>query len=266
MHPIERLRYVARSGGDGPSLLVREAAGALAGFTAEPAALVTACRRLISRHPHVAPIWWVAARVLAAPDPSHEAWAATQEVEDDETPLHLIDLLPEGALVCLLGWPELSASALPPRGDVQALIVDSLGEGSGLVRRLERIGCDPVLVEERGLGAAAAEADVVLIESIGLGGDALLATAGSLAAAAVARHAGKKVWAVAGVGRVLPGRLWEAYLRRNTDDADAWDLDFDRVPLALCDGVVGPSGLQTVAQALARADCPIVPELLKSAI
>ncbi|MGH9208547.1 MAG: hypothetical protein ACRD1G_18670, partial [Acidimicrobiales bacterium] len=65
MHPIERLRYVARADGAGPSALVRAAAGALAGFSGEPVALVTACRRLVDRHPAVGPMWWLAARVMA---------------------------------------------------------------------------------------------------------------------------------------------------------------------------------------------------------
>ena len=43
MHPIEHLRYVARAAGEGPALLAREAAGALATFNDDPAGLVTAC-------------------------------------------------------------------------------------------------------------------------------------------------------------------------------------------------------------------------------
>ena len=47
MHPIERLRYVARAAGEGPGLLAGEAAGALAAFADDPQGLVTACRRLV---------------------------------------------------------------------------------------------------------------------------------------------------------------------------------------------------------------------------
>ncbi|MEJ7583727.1 MAG: hypothetical protein WKF43_06455 [Acidimicrobiales bacterium] len=69
MHPIERLRFVARASGGDQALLVRETAGALAAFRHDPAGLVTACRRIVSRHPASAPLWWLCARVLTAPTP-----------------------------------------------------------------------------------------------------------------------------------------------------------------------------------------------------
>ena len=60
MHPIERLRYVARADGAGPSLLAQEAARGLAGFGADPAALVTACRLSSTWGPM--PPWWAPPR------------------------------------------------------------------------------------------------------------------------------------------------------------------------------------------------------------
>ena len=44
MHPIERLRYVARSSGAPQAVLVRETASALGSLAFDPAGLVTACR------------------------------------------------------------------------------------------------------------------------------------------------------------------------------------------------------------------------------
>lgn len=264
MHPIERLRYVARATGDGPSLLVREAAGALASFSDDPAALVTACRRLVDRQPHNAPIWWLAARVLASGDAAHEAWVAADELEADPTSMVLRDELPPEARVLILGWPEQVAGAIVRRGDLTVMVADALGDGSGLVRRLERSGCEPLLVEERGVGAAAASADLVVLEALGMGGEGFTAVSGSLAAASVARHAGVAVWVVAGVGRVLPGRMWDAYVRRLDDEGDPWDLDQELVSLDLVDAVVGPTGLMVPLEALKRADCPVVAELLKS--
>ena len=69
MHPIERLRYVARSSGADQALLVRETAGALAGLGFDPPGLVTACRRILDRHLASGPLWWLCARVLTANDP-----------------------------------------------------------------------------------------------------------------------------------------------------------------------------------------------------
>src|SRR3954453_22490711 len=62
VHPIERLRYVARSSGAPQQVLVRETAGALAALGFDPPGLVTACRRILDRHPLSGPLWGLAAR------------------------------------------------------------------------------------------------------------------------------------------------------------------------------------------------------------
>jgi hypothetical protein len=261
MHPIERLRMVARAAGEGPALLAQEAAGALAAFAGDPAGLVTACRRLVDRQPTSGPIWWLSARVLAADDPTGEAWRAAEELSDDETPSVLAKHLPDDATVCVVGRPELAEEALVRRGDLPILVVDSLGEGHGLARRLARSGNDVELVPESGLGAAAAAADLVLLEAVALGPTGFVAASGSRAAAAVARHAGSPVWVVAGAGRVLPGALWSALARR-LGPAE-WDGDEELVPIDLIDIVAGPGGPVHVATALANPGCPAVPELLR---
>jgi Initiation factor 2 subunit family len=264
MHPIERLRFVARASDEGPTLLVREAAGALASFADDPAALVTACRRLVDRQPHAAAIWWLAARVLGSPDPDEEAWIAAGELDGDATSEELRHLIPNDATVLVLGWPEQITPAIARRGDLTVLVADSHDEGTGLVRRLQRSGHEPTLIDERALGAAAAEVDLVLLEAVGLGQTGIVATMGSRSAAAAAHHAGVPVWAVAGVGRVLPGRLWDAYLRRLDDDGDPWERDTEFVPLDLLSQTVSFDGLCAPNDAPRRADCPIPPELLKS--
>src|SRR5215212_5910505 len=68
VHPIERLRYVARASGVDQALLVRETASALGAFGSDPAGLVTACRRIVSRHPTAGALWWLCGRVLTAGD------------------------------------------------------------------------------------------------------------------------------------------------------------------------------------------------------
>lgn len=262
MHPIERLRYVARAVGADQGLLTREAAGALAAFGDDPAGLVTACRRLVERHPSVGPLWWLCSRVLLADDPVLEAWQAADELDDDDTPQALASALAEDAVVCVIGWPEQVADALVRRGDVRALVVDAIGAGSGLSSMLARAAVESDDVSPDGLGAAAADADLVVLEATAVGPDAFVALAGSRAAAAVARHAGRPVWLVAGVGRLLPRRVWEALVSRLDDEGEPWERDDEVVPLDLVDCVVGPDGLRPVAEALQRTDCPIAPELL----
>ena len=264
MHPIERLRHVARAEGAGPSLLGREAAAALAGFAGDPAALVTACRRLVDRHPSVGPIWWTAARVLGAGDPAAEAHACADQLGADPTSGVLAADLPGDATVLVIGWPELAAGALMRRADVEVLVADGGGrDGNYLARRLLGADVDAVEVPDAGVGAAAANASLVVVEAVAAGGEALAASAGSLAAAAVASHAGVPVWAVVGEGRVLPRRLWDALLGRLEAAADPWDNDVDVVPLDLVTDVAGPAGRSDPSSLARRPDCPVAPELLR---
>lgn len=264
MHPIERLRYVARASGVDPGMLVQEVAGALAGFAGDPAALVTACRRMVDRHPASGPVWWLCARVLCAGDPRSEAWQAVDDVENDPTTAELANAFPEACTVCVLGWPERFGAAFGRRGDVEVLVVDTLGEGSGFVRALERIDVEAIDVPLSGLGAAVADAQVLVLDALAVSPNHFLAVAGSRAAAAVARHAGVPVWGVAGAGRLLPARMWNALAARLDQRGEPWELDEDSVPLDLIDRLVGPNGLESVPVGLCRIDCPIAPELLRS--
>jgi hypothetical protein len=150
------------------------------------------------------------ARVLTRRDPRREAWRCLSELDDDLTASYVVQLLPDDATVTVLGWPEVAARALPPRGDVVALVVDALGEGGQLVRRLGRLDVDATEVGEAGTAAAVLASDVVLLEAVASGPDGFLAIPGSRAAAAVARHAGVAVWLVAAAGRALPAPLWHA--------------------------------------------------------
>ena len=263
MHPIERLRYVARSSGAPQALLVRETAGALSGLGFDPAGLVTACRRIVDRHVTSAPLWWLCARVLTATDPLAEAYRAADEIEADPTPSAVAHALPSDATVCVLGWPDIVGDVLVRRGDLDVLVVDALGEGSGLARRLRRADVDAEEVPTAGLGAAAAAADLVLLEATAIGGSGAIAVSGSRAAAAVGRHAGVPVWMVGGIGRVLPGRMWEALLSRLDEASEPWDSDDECVPLDLVDSLCGPAGPEPVADGLKRVDCPVTPELFR---
>ncbi len=267
MHPIERLRYVARASGAPQAALVRETAAALGSLAFDPAGLVTACRRVLDRHPASGPLWWLAARVLTTVgDPDEEGWRCAEELEDDPTALELAHVLPADATVCVLGWPELVGEALARRGDLEVLAVDALDEGSGLVRQLRYAGVDATDVPVAGLGAAAAGADIVLLEASASGPDGLVGVSGSRAAAAVAGHAGVEVWAVLGRGRRLPAPLFAALLERVAAEhaREPWESPDELVPQSLISGVSGPSGLVEPAVAFATADCPVAAELLRS--
>ena len=264
MHPIERLRLVARAEGVSPSLLVREAAAALAGLSEDAAGTVTACRRLVERHPAVGPMWWLAARVLTAADGGGEAWRVVAELDEDPTPATLAAAIPGDSTTLLVGWPALVGDAVGMRGDLEVLLVDCAGEARGLAHRLRTLGMEAVEVPDAGLGAAVLQSDLVVLEASAIGPDGFVGTRGSYAAAAVANRAGIPVWVVAGVGRALPGPLWEAVGRRLGQDLDEpWERLDEVVPLVLADQVVRPLGIGPAADALGRADCPVAPELLR---
>jgi hypothetical protein len=262
VHPIERLRYVARASGAPQRALVQETATALASFGSDPQALVTACRRIVWRQPSSGPLVWFCARVLTAGDAPNEIWEAAGEIQADSTAAELAHALPQSAAVTVLGWPDEIGEALPRRGDVEVYAVDTAGEASGLVSRLWRCDVEATDVPQSGLGAAVACSTVVLLESPAIGPEEFLAVSGSRAAAAVARHAGVPVWLVGGVGRLLPSRMWDG-LRARIEPDDPWDADDEIVPLDLVDRIVGCRGPEPVADALARTDCPVAPELFK---
>jgi hypothetical protein len=264
MHPMEHLRHVARATGESATNAAIEAATALAGFEGDPAGIVTSCRRLVARHPTSGPMWWLAARVLvAADDGPAEAWHAAADLDADQTVERLAGSLPDDATVTVLGRPDMVGDALRRRGDIRVRVVDSLGEGVRFARRLADSGVEVCLVDESSLGAAVVGSRLVLLEASALGPEGLIAVAGSLAAAAVARHSNVEVWAVAGVGRVLATPLWHRLVHNLENRDDPMRSPYELVPVDLVDMVVGEAGIQSVAQALRSTDCPVAPELLK---
>ena len=163
-------------------------------------------------------------------------------------------LLVAAGSVTLVGCVDLGVDALARRGDVDVLAVD--GDG----------GVDALDVPASGLGAAVVESDLVLFEASAVGPQSALCPSGSLPAAAVAKHTGAAVWMVAGVGRLLPRSMFDPLVHRAIGELDPWEAPEELVPLELVDAVVGPAGAEPVAAAVARTDCPVCPELFRSAV
>jgi hypothetical protein len=281
MHPIERLRWVARSPEGEASLIAVEAADALAGFADDPAGLVIASRRLIERRPAAAPLWWLASRVLCSLEPAFEAMDAAADLERDRTPVALAGDLP-GGTVAIVGWPEQAAAALRMRGRMgsgegtadRVVVVSSTApsEGGRLSRRggwepqpdawgcvdwLQSNAVDARLLPPGEVGAAGKRCVLALLEAAAVGPDSFLAPAGSAALAAAATAHQRPVWLVAGVGRVLPGPLYDALVRRVGDDPA-----FEVVPLDAVDEIAGPSG-PVPRTRLPRPSVPVAAELLR---
>jgi len=253
---------MARAGDVGTASLVREAAIALSATADDPMELVMACRQLIERRPSSGPLVWLSARMITGSDARDEAWDAAEAIERDTTARELAHVLAADSTVLVIGSPEIAGSALFARADVDVLVADTIGEGYGLIHQLEINDHAVADVPSGGLGSAAAQADLVLLETDALSDHGALCRTGSLAAAAVARHMGVPVWLVAGVGRCLPARMFEPMADRSISD-QPWDDEVELVPLDLIDTAIGPAGPQPVPEARLRVDCPIAPELFR---
>lgn len=260
MQPFERLRYIARwSEDDGPELL-SEAADCLAAFGDDPAGLVVACRRLLAHHPSAAPLWWLCSQVLAAPDAVEASWTAWQAFTDDATPSRLVSALPfpHDDPVAVLGWPDVVAAGFEERPDLDVVAVRIRGEGDQLSRRLRRAETPVRVVVESEL--LTQEPSHLLIETAAAGGGHAFVPFGAIDLAAAARSHGTKVWLVAGIGRVLPERLFQSLTRAVGEDDETELIAADQFDL-----VVGPTGLEPPAAFGRRMDCAVAPELLRLA-
>ncbi|HYV60470.1 MAG TPA: hypothetical protein VFA62_10420 [Acidimicrobiia bacterium] len=264
MQPFERLRYLARWSDEDDSALVSEAADCLAGFADDPAGLVVACRRLLSHHPAAGALWWLCARVLTAPDPADAAWEAWQLVNDDQTADRLAGLLPfpHDEPIAVLGWPDLAGAALAERPDLDVIAVRRRFGDDHRRARLARREASIRIVSD--VDAAALEPSHVLVEAMATGPTRVVVAAGALDLLDALASAGTVGWLVAGVGRVLPARLFatvQSELERDGDEHTPVDL----VDVSRFARVAGPSGLATPDALLRRVDCPVAPELLRLA-
>ncbi len=262
MHPIEQLRYVARASGADGGLLVQEAASALSVFSRDPGAMLTACRRLLTRQPAVGPLWWMCARMVTSADVRTESRAIIDDLHNDRTGRHLVDGLPDGATVAISGWPDITVAALPRRGDVRVLVVDVEGQGSSVVRRLERQDMDVEDVDAAKLAGIVEDADLIVIEAAAAGSAAALVDVGSVGLAATAKALHKPVWLVIGVGRSLLEPYWQAIVERIDDpDLPAFLAPHEVLSFGLVDRVITTDGPVAVSE-VPRPRMALAPELL----
>lgn len=262
MHPIEQLRYVARASGADANLLVEEAASALSVFGRDPAAMLTACRRLLTRQPVIGPLWWMCSHMVTAADARAAAGRIGRELRDDRAGRHLVDHLPDGATVAIAGWPDMVVAALPRRGDLRVLVVDIEGQGPAAARRLERRDVEAESVDPGKLAGVVEESDVIVVEAGAAGPAAALVDVGSVPLAATARALGKPVWLVAGRGRRVLEPYWQAIVERiDEPDLPRFLAPFEVLSLGLVERVVTADGL-ALAGELDAPDMPLAPELL----
>ena len=292
VHPIERLRHVARAGDVDPVLLAQEAAEALGSLTYEAQALVPACRRLIEAHPSCGPLWWVAARVITADEPFDAAYLAIEALADDPTAEELAASFPAGASVVIPAKAEL-ARALNLRPDLSVAVVGMPYRLNEVLRRLSRVA-DVVGIDARDFDVDGAEMmgegpHLLVLEALAAGPSGFLVDRDQATLASAALMAEVPCWVATGVGRILPAELFAEILDRTVSADDAidrsgFDLDDDddfallrgiggerssrrHQPMAFLEAdrvaaVVGPRGKAIPQLALRRAECRAPAELL----
>jgi hypothetical protein len=266
MHPMERLRYVARAGSAGAadaSLVVAETVEALARLRPSEAELVTVCRQLVQRNPACGPLWWLGARLLAGG--LDQLWDVGREFDDDPTAALLADALPDGATVLAVGCPEIAARALVRRGDVEVLAVDAGPSAPSFVRMLDRADVAVNIVDPAGMHAAAEVADLAIVEVVACSDEQAIVPLGGALLAAAALSAGTAVWLVTALGTRLPRPFVDAAVMMSRPEEAPWDAGIERVALRLdaCrDRVCGPGGVERAELAALRPDCPYTAELI----
>jgi hypothetical protein len=227
VHPIERLRAVARARDVEQTLLASEAASVLGSLAFDPMSLLTSCRRLIDRHPAAGALWWACARLLAADDARAEARRIALDLDDDPARIDLSLELPDGAVVTVV--PDAAGGS------------DLAGDLAGMRDDLDVVAFDG------GAPASGPPDGILLVETGAAGPHRFLGAAGSGEAMAEVRQTGAAVWLLVAVGRRLPGRLFDALVTRAGTPAG------EVLPIDGVDRIVEPR----------QVSCPCPPELLR---
>ena len=240
MHPIERLRAVARAREVDQRYLAHEAARVLSVMGTDSMGLVTSCRRLIDRHPAAGALWWTCARLVEARDPRAEghrtASLFAEAVADDPVVDALALDLPERAVVAVVPDPAGGSEVV---GDLRARREDlALSEEPHID--------EPTVVDGLLRAEDVRRPRILVAEAAAVGPRGALVRAGRVAAVGTGRGRGATVWLAPGPARHLPPPLFDVVVERNRAQEVLERSAVDRT-------------LEPWAQT-----CPCPPELLRS--
>lgn len=262
MHPIERLRWIARADGEPAASLVTEAAWTLADLAeTEPQAVLSACRRLIERHPTCGPLYWAGATILTADDPVEAAHRISAALLDDPTTGHLATELNSsvtpGSVVVACEPAETLRGALERRPRYEVRLVGSLADLRSGVRMLAASGAEVTGYLDEELDEALDGAAVIVVEALAAGPSVALVTSTGAALAHEALPAALPCWLSVPTGRALPAPLVAAAVQAGLDSGEAEVLGPDEFTLA-----VGPGGAGDPASVVSASSCPAASELV----
>lgn len=261
MHPIEQLRYVARTSSSDAVLLAAEAAHALASFDGDNGGLLLGTRQLLRRQPLIGPLWWVGSHLGNALNLHEEAYRLSDALRYDPTASILAAEIPGEATVLISGWPSATVDALCQRPDLAVLVLDAEGQAYGAVRQLERAGVEAEAVDPSYVAGAVDAVTLVINETSAVGGTSALCDLTALATATLASHSATDHWMVAPMGRSLPASyVQEMVLRAAPSRVTSWMAPFEIVPTSHVTRWVTPDG---VSETVPEPSCPELPELLR---
>jgi hypothetical protein len=200
--------------------------------------------------------------VLTASEPADAAWQAWQLVNEDRTAERLSSLLPfpHDDPIAVLGWPDLTGAALAERPDLDVIAVRRRSGDDHLRARLARR--EPPVRVVSDVDAAALEPSHVLVEATAASPTCTVVPDGASELLGDLAAGGATAWLVAGVGRVLPERLFVS-LRHELERDQAEHLPVALVDMARFARIAGPTGLDAPDAVTRRVDAPVAPELLR---
>lgn len=266
VHPIEHLRYVARSGGLGGHALVRETMYALASLGADHADLLISCRRILGRHPTAGPLWAACARLVTAAEPARLAWDL---VDGDPVDVEALGryVPADAALLPPAEWADeaIVAAALARARSVDderlddllddptiVLVDDGTGSAERVRRTFSRRSVQVVVVDPTELDGAPIVIEPALV-AVGT------IIAASTVAATVAHAVDSPIWVAVADDDVLPAAVGAEALARVADDPGWAGIDPDLVA-----GIISESGSRLVDELVSVV--PVAPELLRPPI
>lgn len=212
MHPIERLRWIARATGEADVSLASEAAWTMGELAAdEPAALLTASRRLVGHHPCCGPLWWVCARLAESADPLSEAAELVEELLGDTTAARLAEALraevPRSGLLSSTVPAGVVQGALSRRGGYVLRLVGDFRLLAREIPSFSAVAGEVVGYGPEEAGSAVEDTSLLLVEPCFASKEGLVLDVAAAAAVVAAHELGVPVWALLPTGRVLSPEL-----------------------------------------------------------
>jgi hypothetical protein len=240
MHPIERLRYVARAGEVDATELACEAAYALAGLASDRRALVQACRRLLEFHPDCAPLWWVSAHALDAIDLRAVIFRVVGQLEDDAS-IDELFALPASTDVVVAQSSRQIVRALSERPDIAVRLVGAPHQVRSGLRFFSDSFTPPQGYTTDEIDLALKGATVVIVEALVASSAGYLFDEPGRLIAESAIRAELPLHVLAGVGRILPIELFQAMVSRLDMHASRDNSDLARPTMEALAGLsAGP--------------------------